>query len=198
MDLVKIERIVSRQMKKLKARDCRENGYTYYHGKRVGELAIRILKSVEPAVEQNVLDLLSIAAMVHDIGKGKKHHAVVGAKMLPKLLGSELAEIEMAEVQRMVEEHNLREMPNECLPDSKALQDADVLDHFGAQGIWLGIYYTARNRGGQADMLEYFTGQEHQEYVDEKYAGLNFDISKEIFDKRYEYQKSYVKLMSQM
>ena len=115
------------------------------------------------------------------LAKGGSITAVVGSKMVPKILGRVLEKSEIEDIQRLVREHNLRERPNICKLDSRTLQDADVLDHFGVQGIWLSVYYTAKNNGDQKDMLNYYQSKEHKEYAEDKFYGLNFDISKKMF-----------------
>ena len=198
MNIVKVESILAALLKKSDVQQFRENGYVYYHGKRVAGLALQIFTTVKNNCGQEVLDRLYIAALMHDIGKGRKHHAMVGSKMVPKVLGRELDKQEIEDIQRLIREHNLRERPNICELDSKALQDADVLDHFGAQGIWLSVYYTAKNGGDQKDMLRYYRSKEHKDYVEDKFYGLNFDISKKMFNERYAHQKNFLNAIADM
>ncbi len=198
MDIIKIEEILSPLLKNSDAQQNRERGYTYYHGKRVAELALKIYSAAKTEVQQLELDRLYIAALMHDIGKGKRHHAMVGSKMAGKILGRALKKKDIEEIQRLIREHNLREKPNICDLDSKALQDADVLDHFGAQGIWLSVFYTARGNGDQGSFLKYYYSKVHKEYVRTKYYGLNFDLSRIMFEERYAFQKQFVKIISDM
>ncbi len=198
MDIVKIEHTIVKSLRNSDSQQFREKGYVFFHGKRVAELAMKIYAEVKTGVEKIELDRIYIAGLMHDIGKGKKHHALVGAKMVPKVIGAELSAEDMEVIQRLVREHNLRERPNICELDSKALQDADVLDHFGAQGLWISIYYTAKNGGDQIDLLKYYRSKEHQDYVNEKYYGLNFDISKKMFEERYSYQKDFLVKIGRM
>ncbi len=198
MDIVKIEHCLSSVLKNSETQQVREKGYVYYHGKRVAELAMKIFSEVKLNIEQVELDRLYIAGLMHDIGKGRKHHAVVGAKIVPKIIKEGVSKADIASIQRLVSEHNLRERPNTCELDSKALQDADVLDHFGAQGVWLSVYITAKSNGNQGDMMKYYFSDEHKDYVHNKYYGLNFDISKKMFEERYSYQKEFLKMISNM
>lgn len=198
MDIVRIEQKVSELLKKSGAQQLREKGYVYYHGKRVAELAMKIYSEVKKEPAGNELDRLYVAGLMHDIGKGKKHHAAAGAKMAGKILTNDLDRLDLLEIQRLIMEHNLRERPNVCELDSKALQDADVLDHFGAQGVWLSVYITANSGGDQGDMLKYYMGSDHKRYVEEKFYALNFDISKKMFKERYDFQKEFVNIIRNM
>lgn len=198
MDIVKIEHYLSSILKHSGIQQVREKGYVYFHGKRVAELAMKIFSDVKLDIEQVELDRLYIAGLMHDIGKGRKHHAVVGARMVPKVIKDGLSKADIASIQRLISEHNLRERPNTCELDSKALQDADVLDHFGAQGVWLSVYITAKKNGNQGDMMKYYFSDEHKNYVHHKYYGLNFDISKKMFEERYSYQKDFLNMISSM
>ena len=196
-DTGKIEQIAVKLLKKMDVQEGREKGYIYYHGRRTADLAVKIYSDVKMDDDEGNSTLLYIAGLFHDVGKGKAHHALAGSKMLPKLIGSELSKEHLEEVQRLVREHNLRENPNTCMVDSKALQDADTLDHFGVQGIWLSIYYTARERNSQVDMLEYFSSSEHQEYAKSKFEGLNFALSRKIFKERLAYQSEFLRRVAQ-
>lgn len=198
MDIVKIEHNVSSVLKRSGAQQSREKGYVYFHGKRVAELAMKIFSEVKVSPEKIELDRIYIAGLMHDIGKGRKHHALAGSKLVPKYIDGEVSKDDLEVIQKLVREHNLRERPNTCDLDSKSVQDADALDHFGVQGVWLSVYITAQNGGNQGDMLKYYLSDEHKNYVEGKYYCLNFDISKKMFEERYTYQRDFLKAISNM
>lgn len=197
LDISKIEKTAVKVLKKMDAQDGREKGYVYFHGRRTADLAVKIYSDVKMDEDVGDATLLYVAGLFHDVGKGKAHHALAGSKMLADLIGSELTKEQLEEVQRLVREHNLRENPNTCMVDSKALQDADTLDHFGVQGIWLSIYYTARERNTQLDMLDYYRSRAHQEYAREKFEGLNFALSRKIFKEKLAYQSEFLRRIAQ-
>ena len=74
MNIVKVESILAALLKKSDAQEFRESGYVYYHGKRVAELALWLFGEVKQNCRQEMRDRLYIAALMHDIGKGRKHH----------------------------------------------------------------------------------------------------------------------------
>ena len=52
--------------------------------------------------------------------------------------------------------HNKRHMPAPV--EAQVVQDADLLDHFGAQEVWLSAYYSGGRDEAFADSLAYLSG----------------------------------------
>ena len=136
---------------------------------------------------------IQTAALFHDIAKGKKHHAMAGAKMLPSILKGLCSKTEIENISRLVSEHNLREKPNRCHHDSKILQDADILHHFGAQGIWLSCSICSRDHKAQGSFFDYYNSTANEEYMQRGRELLNFDVSRKEFTKRIRLQNQFVK-----
>lgn len=138
-----------------------ETGYRYYHGLRVSKLALALAQSESISVES---DLLFIAALLHDVGKagtkGKGHGprgAELIARSIPQLFNSE----ELRYVTNIVANHYMRphskylqgEPDPGWPPEVLLVQDADTLDHFGANGIWISHHWAAMERRDQASSI---------------------------------------------
>ncbi len=192
MKLNKIEEIAHAVLLNNKgAQPLREPGYIYYHGQRVAELCKWLCSQVgAKGINKNNL---YAASLFHDIAKGKAHHALAGSKIIGDVLGDSVNNSERENIERLVREHNLRELPNKCSRDSKILQDADILDHFGAQGVWLSTCITVKSGKIQQDMIDYVFGQNEKAYIKERYSQLNFTASKNEFKRRMRFQKNFFK-----
>lgn len=108
------------------------------HSERVHNLALHIGRLMNAR-----LDILSAAALLHDIGRrhemesqGRICHAEKGAEMAREILtGLQVPEDMIEEVLHCIESHRYR---NNKVPESleaKILYDADKLDSIGAIGI---------------------------------------------------------------
>jgi uncharacterized protein len=118
-------------------RDAR-GSHDWGHTERVYELCLRIGRK-----ERADLDVLKLAALLHDIGReeedrsnGRTCHAEKGAVLARKILEKNgIDEQKTAKIVRCIETHRYR---GRLVPDSlegKVLFDADKLDSIGAVGI---------------------------------------------------------------
>lgn len=172
----------------------REPGYLYYHGRRVARLCLQLAKlEGEKGV---ALHLLYAAGLFHDVAKGQEQHALAGADRIPALLQGHCSDADCADIARLVGAHNARSLPNRHRKDVRLLQDADTLDHFGAQSIWLGIYYTARTHKTQAELLAYYKSADYLAYTDRCERCLNFESSRKQLRQRLRTQNTLLRTIA--
>ena len=127
---------------KEKAREYFNNArgsHDWDHTRRVYNLCLRIGKTEKKAD----MEILKIAALLHDIGRGKQDdsfgdvcHAKKGAQMARKLLdGLGLDREKTRKIIHCIEVHRLRGNSVPKTIEAKVLFDADKLDSIGAVGI---------------------------------------------------------------
>lgn len=108
------------------------------HVLRVHTLALMIGREMNAR-----LDILSAAALLHDIGRsfetesrGKVCHAAKGAELArPILLAAGFSDRDSERVVHCIESHRYRGDTKPDSPEAKILFDADKLDSIGATGI---------------------------------------------------------------
>ncbi|MBR6809606.1 MAG: HD domain-containing protein [Clostridia bacterium] len=195
MDFQKLDRIAFRLMGKRKSHLEREVGAAYFHGKRTGKSAVELRKRLFPE-EDGMDDILLCAGMFHDMCKGLEPHADNAAFLCRKVLAEELTEKEMDAVCQLIHNHDKRHPGTEVNTVwERLLQDADVLDHYGSQGIWMSnTYYAYCGQREMAALSEfYFKEWEPQCEMDRK--KLNFDLSKQIFDEKIAFEGHVIRRM---
>jgi uncharacterized protein len=112
--------------------------HDWYHTKRVYDLCMKIGR-----VEGADLDILGIAAYLHDIGrsyqdkaKGKVCHAEKGAELAQEILNNlDIPEKSMENIINCIRTHRFRGKNIPETIEAKVLFDADKLDSIGAVGI---------------------------------------------------------------
>ena len=193
MDFERLEALAFQAMGKRKSHLEREIGHVYYHGRRVANSVILLRKQLFPD-DASHDEILRCAGLFHDVGKGIEPHARTGASLARELLVQELTAQELDEVCKIISVHDDRH-PESDLHSQwvKLLQDADHLDHFGSQGLWLSFTYRAYV--GQKDMMELpaFYESEWEDSIPRTRAHLNFERSKEIFDEKIEYERQVIR-----
>lgn len=193
MDFERLEALAFQAMGKRKSHLEREIGHVYYHGRRVANSVILLRKQLFPD-DASHDEILRCAGLFHDVGKGIEPHARTGASLARELLVQELTAQELDEVCKIISVHDDRH-PESDLHSQwvKLLQDADHLDHFGSQGLWLSFTYRAYV--GQKDMmgLPAFYESEWEDSIPRTRAHLNFERSKEIFDEKIEYERQVIR-----
>jgi uncharacterized protein len=108
------------------------------HTERVHNLALHLGKLMQAR-----LDILSGAALLHDIGrqeetraKGRICHAEKGAELARKILKENgLPEEKIREIAHCIEAHRYRNNRKPVSVEARILYDADKLDSIGAVGI---------------------------------------------------------------
>ena len=193
MNFERLEAIANKAMGARKSHVEREIGHVYFHGKRVANSVILLRKRVFPEDDSHN-EILRCAGLFHDVGKGIEPHAHTGAMLARELLKEELTASELDAVCELISVHDDRHPEDDRhSPWVKLLQDADHLDHFGSQGLWLSFIYRAYV--GQKDMMELpaFYESEWDDSVPRTRSRLNFDISKEIFDEKVKYERDVIR-----
>ena len=193
MDFERLEALAYQAMGKRKSHLEREIGHVYYHGKRVSNSVFLLRKQIFPE-DASHDEILRCAGLFHDVGKGIEPHAKTGASLVRQLLAQELTALELDEVCALIAVHDDRHPESDKHSQwVKLLQDADHLDHFGSQGLWLSFTYRAYV--GQKDMMELpaFYESEWDQSVPHTRARLNFERSKEIFDEKTAYERQVIR-----
>lgn len=165
----------------------REIGHVYHHGKRVMNSIVELRSRITDDASHD--ELLKVAALFHDCGKGIEPHDVSGATLIGEFLSGELSSDEIQEVQRLVRHHDKRG----CADDDiwrKLLQDADMLDHFGTLDVWMNFMYAAYNNEPLEEAMHYMREEYPSDCIGYRKL-LNFDESKRIFDEKSAFTKSF-------
>ena len=192
MDFEKLDAAARKLMKKRKAHPEREQGSIYDHGQRVSKLILTLRRAVVPE-DDSMDDILRLAAMFHDIGKGIEPHAEFGAPIMMQAVKGLVGEDEAREAARLIAAHCDRR-PDEPAHDvwERLLQDADLVDHIGTYNIWMDIQYYAHMGGGVMDEAE-FLKENAENYARHHRAQLNFEVSKAIYDDRIGFYLEYAR-----
>ena len=191
MDFEALDDLAARLMAKRKPHVQRERGSVYYHGQRVAKGVIQLRKMVS---SDNSHDpYLRAAALFHDVGKGMDPHAAIGAAMMREQLKGYMAPDEIAEVTRLIAAHDDRrpDSRKHDLP-TRLLQDADLLDHYGTQEIFMCFSYSAVHERGVHTALDFYRN-DFKKIVNRNRKMLNFDESRRIFDEKYRFQREFIK-----
>ena len=132
-----------------------EPGYRWYHGVRTAKLAGLLAEQMQLDVDKDILEL---GGLLHDVGKagyrGPDPHGIRGARLIRAEIAHLFPPDKLERVASIVANHYQRpnskywrgkeapEFPAEVL----LVQDADILDHLGANAIWLAFRYGAKER----------------------------------------------------
>ena len=191
MDFDALERLAERLMAKRKPHAQRERGSVYYHGLRVSKGVIQLRKMV---TSDNSHDrFLRAAALFHDVGKGMDPHASTGAAIMRDQLKGYMPQDEIDEVVRLIAAHDDRK-PDSRKHDlpTRLLQDADLLDHYGTQEIFMCFSYSAVHERGMATALDFYRN-DFKKIVNRHRKMLNFEESRRILDEKYRFQREFIK-----
>jgi len=174
-----------------RAHPDRERGYTFHHGLRTARMALELHKQISRPLEVSE-SLLFVAALFHDVGKGYEPHNRSGAVAVKRLLAGQLTPEEIKQAGRIIREHNVRRKNRRCWTASKIVQDADLLDHFGAHGVWLCLRYGAIHGRVDEQMLKAYNGPQYQQYLGKARKALNFQVSRLAFDGRVAIERQFM------
>ena len=193
MDLDRLQELAKKYMKDRKSHRDRETGAVYYHGLRVsrGVTELRKMLTEDGGWDER----LRAAALFHDIGKGFPRHARMGAVLARELLKEEMTAQELEDVCGLIAAHQDRRPGSDVYSFwQKLLQDADLLDHYGAQGLWLCCYYSACHDDEMKELVKFYEGEWQGQIVEHR-ALLNFEPSQLIFDEKTEFEMSVARRM---
>ena len=125
-----------------------EVGYRYYHGLRSAKLAVALAEGMGLEVDR---DVLYVGSFLHDVGKAGNRgpdHGPRGAELIRAEIPHLFSATELELVLSMVSNHYMR--PNGKHFEGKKIpvfpaevlliQDADTLDHFGCNAVWLAFH----------------------------------------------------------
>ena len=192
MDMDRIKRMAHDSMAGRRSDYGREPGYVLDHGRRTALIALKLADTLADSGETTVdRDVLHTAALFHDIGKGHDYHNQVGAKMVSDLLGGLCTPDEIRQLSRLILEHPHRVKPNDYGLATRILQDADILDHVGAVGVWRKFYRKATSGGTIDHALRDYHSEEivrHQRWMR---GALNLDVSVDILEQRMAFERAF-------
>jgi uncharacterized protein len=157
------------------------------HTERVVNLAVHLAKK-----ENADIDIVTTAALLHDIGRHKQDqalgmlsHAEVSAEMaVPILKDTGYDENETAAILHCIESHRYRKGPAPSTPEAMCLFDADKLDAIGAIGI--GRAFVFAGEVGAAVHIPDLDVEKTKSYTNEDTAYREFKVKLEkIKDRMY-------------
>ncbi|MGZ9583691.1 HD domain-containing protein [Paenibacillus marinisediminis] len=189
MNIQLIQEVAFKTMSKRKSHLQRERGFIYYHGERVAKIALRLRNAIFPE-QDSMDDIIYMGALFHDVTKGIEPHNQTGAYLIPSLLKEYCTGQELTQVSEIIEFHNCRQQENQPFY-VKIVQDADVIDHFGSLQMWLKFMYSAHTEENVFDAIRLWESAEHAQYIKNNRNVLNYDLSKEIYDKKIEFERAY-------
>lgn len=189
MDLQKVEQIALKTMSRRKSHLQRERGFIYYHCSRVASMSLQLRKRLFPERTGHD-DCIYAGALFHDVTKGIEPHHETGAHMVRQLLKEACSESELELVSEIVFLHNRRKVEDQPYY-AKIVQDADILDHFGSLNIWLKFQYSAAQEENVFDAIQLWESDEHKHYIEESRDALNFELSRQLFDQKIEFEKRF-------
>ncbi|XEC96606.1 HD domain-containing protein [Paenibacillus tarimensis] len=152
-------------------------------------MSINLRKHLFPN-EVSMDEMIYVGALYHDVTKGIEPHHETGAHLVKSLLRDECSPEKLEIISDIIAHHNTRnrdELPF-CI---KIVQDADILDHFGSMDIWLKIIYSAHAEENVFDAIRLWDNEEHKKYLDSSRSALNYAKSKEIFDRKIQFEKQF-------
>ena len=190
MDLAKIEQLAEKLMAHRKVHAEREVGGAHAHGKRVAVLAAELKKRIFPG-EHGISDELKAAAWFHDVGKGIEPHARYGAAITREALSGLCTKEQLDEICAYVSEHAYRDPQNNSYSaNTKLLQDADLLDHYGTFAVWMDFFYDSHKEKSFSESAvdNDFHLEKHRKTARD---ALNYNESKRIFDEKIAFVSAF-------
>lgn len=181
-----------------------EMGYRLHHGMRVGEIAARLAETVCPGVAS--AELYRVAGTVHDVGKagyrGPEPHGPRGAAIVRAEAAQWFTPEELDLVCLMVENHYARPLSRWYEGVEKpvwpapvlVLQDADLIDHFGANYFWITFHHACAKGVGPDQFFASYTEPGTRRglgWVQDSRRSLNFEESRQELDRRQQLAQAF-------
>lgn len=191
MDFEQLDQLARKLMKKRKSHVERELGSVYYHGRRVSRLVCELRAQVVPE-DASMDEVLRLAGLFHDLGKGVEPHARYGAVLFREAMRDCDVPPEAVETAaRLIAAHCDRR-PNEPVHDvwARLLQDADLLDHIGTYTIWMDFNWCAYREEGVDEARKRLSSIE--EYIASNRALINFPQSLTVYDDKSDFLRQFV------
>ena len=183
-----VDKIVSWGTEKMKFTDEAplETGYRYYHGLRTAKLAVALADGMGLEVGH---ELLYVGGFLHDVGKAGYRgpdHGPRGAELIRSEIPHLFSISELELVLSMVSNHYMR--PNSKHFDGKEkpvlpaevllIQDADTLDHFGCNAVWLGYHWSVHHTRNQQETIDFYNTDDLF-WRQSALNWLNYDLSRQ-------------------
>lgn len=181
MDIEQLEEIAKAEMASRQDLRFREPGWILYHGRRTGKIAVHLADLLDSSIDH---DLLYIAGLFHDIGKGQDPHNVVGADRTRELLAHLVPDEDLNIICDAVRSHNQRKKSDDFSAYDKLVQDADLIDHVGPIDVWMAFYWSGAHSESIHDHIAYCKGDDCKRFQEGMRTNLNFDFSREVLEER--------------
>ena len=188
MDIDNITRIARTAMGKRTAPPTREPGWIYHHGIRTAKIALWLREQLGAEIDP---DILYTGALFHDLGKEFEPHNESGVIIAREILKQECTTEELDEIVQIIRFHNQRRKEHDYPPTITIVQDADALDHVGIIDVWMAFYWNGVHRDTFQDHVDYFRSEQNARYRHSLREYLNYDISREEFDRRVAYEDKF-------
>lgn len=182
-----------------------EPGYRWYHGVRTAGLALRLAEQMRLPVDRDVLEL---GGLLHDLGKagyrGPQPHGPRGARLIRAEAAHLFSAEQLERVTTIVANHYERpnskywrgKEPPVFAPEVLLVQDADILDHIGANGVWLAFHYSAQEGRAQREAIDRFFSVD-AEWHREMTQSLNFTASIQEMKRRLDFVHNFYRQWQQ-
>lgn len=193
MDLEMIKEKAWQSMGKRQSHPDREPGYVFYHGQRVAQISLTLREMIFPD-QTGDDDLIRVGGWFHDVGKGIEPHWEYGALICRKILQDLCPPERLEGIVQIVGSHTLRKT-KEYPYYVKLVQDADILDHFGSQEIWLNFWHSAYRHQTVEDALAFYD-KSYREHIQRVRGLLNYPESVVFFDEKDRFVTDFVERLS--
>ena len=193
MDLEKIKELAKKHLQDRKAHVHRERGFIYYHGERTARVAVTLRKLITKDCSND--SILIAASWFHDIAKGIEPHGKYGALLVGDILKPYCTQNELDKIVEAIGLHQSRMKDNAYPEYVKILQDADILDHFGAIEIWMNFNYYANEDGSIKESVQFYE-KDFNALAAKNRELLNYEISKQIYDDKIQFINAFTKRMA--
>lgn len=155
-----------------------ERGYRYYHGLRSAKLAGALAQAENLAVRH---EELYIGAFLHDVGKADYlgvGHGPRGQEIIEAEIAHLFAPTELELVVNIVSNHYTRHKDSALPVEVLLVQDADALDHFGSNAVWLAFHWAKYQGRTQRETMQFYHNEDRQ-WRERALQGLNFARSRQ-------------------
>lgn len=187
-----IKDICITEMRNSSSHPFKEKGNKYYHGQRVAKIIEQLCKIIKYG---DNTDILTVSAWFHDICNGSENHEVLGADKTCILLKEYCSEYELSSIRTLISTHDSRKKP-ELSIESQILQDADLLDHYGAFEVWSTFGYAFKENFSMTETAELMVRNYTEEFEQERNQ-LHFEISQKIYNEKRQYVVEFVNRMKE-